>query len=126
MKQYKATDGVNVRLMTVKDIAESLGVKAVDANGFIAVLVHQGVLVKSNETQPAAGGRGKPSNLYEVPEGIELVMWENANENANENAVVKTAPASVVAVETVPLAVPVETVSEVAVEAAPESVNLTV
>lgn len=53
-----------------------LGTEPVYTAGFIKVLEHQGVIKKVGK-QPAEGGRGKPSDIFEVPNEVTLVFWQD-------------------------------------------------
>lgn len=71
-----APDGVKVKLMTTRELAASLGVDYVKASGLVAVLAEQGAINKVG-TRPPDGGRGKPSDVFEFPESIELCFWQD-------------------------------------------------
>lgn len=88
-----AEDGVPVKLMTTKELAESLGVEYVKVSGLVATLVKQGAIKKVG-TRPAEGGRGKPSDVFEFPSVIELVFWQEQEEEIinPENPEVPEAP----------------------------------
>jgi len=96
METKIASDGVKVKLMTTKELAENLGVSYVQASGFVGVLVDKGAIKKVG-SRAAAGGRGKPSDVFEFSSVIELVVWEdNQNKSAPESApVVESAETTV-------------------------------
>ena len=71
-----AADGVKVKLMTIKELSESLGVDYIKASGLVACLVEQGA-IKCVGSKSMEGKRGKPSSVYEFPEVIELCFWQD-------------------------------------------------
>jgi hypothetical protein len=93
-----------VKLMTINELTAATGCKRVDVNGFVAVLVHMGLITESNETAKVEGARGKPSALYSFPEAVELVFWQsNESENTENTPEVtsETAPETAVVESTV-------------------------
>lgn len=55
---------------TVKELSEKLGVDVVYVNGFLQTLVKLGKASVVGKVERPAGTRGKPSNIYEIAEGI--------------------------------------------------------
>jgi hypothetical protein len=55
---------------TVKELSEKLGVDTVYVNGFLQTLIKMGKASVVGKVENPAGKRGKPSNIYEVQEGI--------------------------------------------------------
>jgi len=72
--------------MTVKQLSKELGCEYLEASSLIKLLVNQGV-VKEVGKLPATGGRGKPSSIFEIPNEVELVFWEdNQTETIDESS----------------------------------------
>lgn len=72
------------------DLAE--GVEKVDrltVAGGINFLVQMGVIKKTGETRPAAGGRGKPSDVFEIPQAWEIEFWSDETAEKVETVVDK-------------------------------------
>lgn len=55
---------------TVKELSDKLGVDVVYVNGFIQTLVKLGKASVVGKVERPAGTRGKPSNIYEIAEGV--------------------------------------------------------
>lgn len=55
---------------TVKELSEKLGVDTVYVNGFLQTLIKMGKASVVGKVERPAGTRGKPSNIYEINEGI--------------------------------------------------------
>ena len=55
---------------TVKELSEKLSVDVVYVNGFIQTLIKIGKAEVIGKTERPAGSRGKPSNIYQIAEGI--------------------------------------------------------
>ena len=55
---------------TVKELSEKLGVDVVYVNGFLQTLIKLGKASIVGKVEKPAGSRGKPSNIYEIQEGI--------------------------------------------------------
>ena len=55
---------------TVKELSEKLGVDTVYVNGFLQTLIKMGKASVVGKVEKPAGTRGKPSNIYEIKEGI--------------------------------------------------------
>lgn len=55
---------------TIKQLSEKLGVDTVYANGFIQTLIKIGKASVVGKVEKPAGTRGKPSNIYEIQDGI--------------------------------------------------------
>jgi len=55
---------------TVKELSEKLGVDTVYVNGFLQTLIKMGKASVVGKVEKPAGTRGKPSNIYEINEGI--------------------------------------------------------
>jgi hypothetical protein len=55
---------------TVKELSDKLGVDVVYVNGFIQTLVKIGKAEVVGKVEKPAGARGKPSNIYQIAEGI--------------------------------------------------------
>lgn len=56
--------------VTVKELSEKLGVDIVYVNGFLQTLIKVGKASVVGKVEKPAGTRGKPSNIYEIQEGI--------------------------------------------------------
>ena len=75
------------RNLTVKQLAELIGEDYIVATSFMKVLVKIGA-AKEVGKQSAAGGRGKPSSVFEVQNEFECVLWEaNAPETVSAEQV---------------------------------------
>lgn len=68
-----------VKNVTVKQLAESLGEEYVTTAALIKLLVSQGV-IKEVGKQPATGGRGKPSSIYQIDNEVTLVFWNDEDQ----------------------------------------------
>ena len=55
---------------TVKELSEKLGVDTVYVNGFLQTLIKMGKASVVGKVENPVGKRGKPSNIYEIQEGI--------------------------------------------------------
>lgn len=55
---------------TVKELSDKLGVDVVYINGFLQTLVKIGKAEVVGKVEKPAGARGKPSNIYQIAEGI--------------------------------------------------------
>jgi hypothetical protein len=55
---------------TVKELSDKLGVDVVYVNGFLQTLVKIGKAEIVGKVEKPAGSRGKPSNIYQIVEGI--------------------------------------------------------
>jgi len=55
---------------TVKELSEKLRVDTVYVNGFLQTLIKMGKASVVGKVEKPAGTRGKPSNIYEINEGI--------------------------------------------------------
>lgn len=55
---------------TVKELSDKLGVDVVYVNGFLQTLIKLGKATIVGKVERPAGTRGKPSNIYEIQEGI--------------------------------------------------------
>lgn len=55
---------------TVKELSQKLGVDPVYVNGFLQTLIKLGKASIVGRVEKPEGGRGKPSNIYEIEEGI--------------------------------------------------------
>lgn len=60
----------NIMKTTVKELSEKLGVDTVYVNGFLQTLIKMGKASVVGKVEKPAGTRGKPSNIYEINEGI--------------------------------------------------------
>ena len=69
------TKNTTSRNLTVKQLAELIGEDYLIATAFMKVLVKVGA-AKEVGKQSAAGGRGKPSSVFEVQNEFECVLWE--------------------------------------------------
>jgi len=56
--------------MTCRQLASCLGVDYLQASSIIKLLIKSGLSCKSGKV--SAGGRGRPSIAYEIPEKIEI------------------------------------------------------
>jgi predicted transcriptional regulator len=68
-EQKKLEYNTNMKT-TVKELSDKLGVDVVYVNGFIQTLVKLGKASIVGKVERPAGTRGKPSNIYEIQEGI--------------------------------------------------------
>jgi hypothetical protein len=66
----EVTNETNDMKTTVKELSEKLGVDVVYVNGFIQTLIKIGKAEVIGKTERPAGSRGKPSNVYQISEGI--------------------------------------------------------
>lgn len=66
----EVTNETNDMKTTVKELSEKLGVDVVYVNGFIQTLIKIGKAEVIGKTERPAGSRGKPSNIYQIAEGI--------------------------------------------------------
>jgi hypothetical protein len=55
---------------TVKELSDKLGVDVVYINGFLQTLVKIGKAEVVGKVEKPSGARGKPSNIYQIAEGI--------------------------------------------------------
>ena len=69
LKIKEQTNNNNMRT-TVKELSEKLGVDTVYVNGFLQTLIKMGKASVVGKVEKPAGTRGKPSNIYEIKEGI--------------------------------------------------------
>jgi hypothetical protein len=88
-----ASDGVKVKLLTIKELSEFLELDYVRVSGFVNTLVSLKV-IKQVGTKSAEGKRGKPSGVFEIPQALELVFWQDKDETVPEIAP-ESAPESV-------------------------------
>lgn len=69
---------MKTKVMTVAELADALKMDKLSVNGFLSIVEALGG-VKKVGTRKVDGARGKPSNLFEVPEKIgDMVMWTDA------------------------------------------------
>lgn len=61
---------------TIKELAALIEEDYQTTAGLIKFLL-KGGMVKEVGSKPADGGRGKPSKIYEIPNEVELVFWED-------------------------------------------------
>jgi predicted ArsR family transcriptional regulator len=54
--------------ITIKQMAEKLGVEVDVARGLVRFLEVSGAVTKLDETVPPAGGKGKGQNVYDLDE----------------------------------------------------------
>jgi hypothetical protein len=66
----EVTSETNNMKTTVKELSEKLSVDVVYVNGFIQTLIKIGKAEVIGKTERPAGSRGKPSNIYQIAEGI--------------------------------------------------------
>lgn len=66
----KIKEQTNNMKTTVKELSEKLGVDTVYVNGFLQTLIKIGKASVVGKVEKPAGTRGKPSNIYEINEGI--------------------------------------------------------
>jgi hypothetical protein len=69
VKEQKLEYNNNMKT-TVKELSEKLGVDTVYVNGFLQTLIKMGKASVVGKVEKPAGTRGKPSNIYEINEGI--------------------------------------------------------
>ena len=81
---------MKTKIMTVAELADVLKMDKLSVNGFLAVAEALGS-VKKVGTRKVEGARGKPSNLFEIPESVTVALITVADE----------APVAPVAVEAV-------------------------
>jgi hypothetical protein len=70
LKIKQKLDYNNNMRTTVKELSEKLGVDTVYVNGFLQTLIKIGKASVVGKVEKPAGTRGKPSNIYEINEGI--------------------------------------------------------
>lgn len=58
---------------TVKELAQKMGVDYQVAHGFVKLLVSRN-MAELVEKRKQPSGRGKPSNVYEIPEKLEITL----------------------------------------------------
>lgn len=69
--EYNQTEQENNNMKTtVKELSDKLGVDVVYVNGFLQTLIKLGKAKIVGKVERPAGSRGKPSNIYEINEGI--------------------------------------------------------
>ncbi len=69
ISQEQENNNTNMKT-TVKELSDKLGVDVVYVNGFIQTLIKLGKASVVGKVERPAGTRGKPSNIYEIQEGI--------------------------------------------------------
>lgn len=62
--------------ITIHELAESLGEEYIVASSLMKLLVRIGAAKEVGKRPAASGGRGKPSVVYEVPNVVELIFWD--------------------------------------------------
>jgi len=67
---------MNKRQMTVAEFAQSIQHDYQTTSAFVKVLMGIGAAREVGK-RPQAGGRGKPSTIFEFDQEIELALWEN-------------------------------------------------
>ena len=60
--------------MTIKQFAEANGVNYATARGGIDFLIAKGEVKKLDEQVPPAGGKGRGSNLFDVPDAVTVCL----------------------------------------------------
>jgi hypothetical protein len=70
LKIKQKLDYNNNMRTTVKELSEKLRVDTVYVNGFLQTLIKIGKASVVGKVEKPAGTRGKPSNIYEINEGI--------------------------------------------------------
>ena len=55
---------------TIKELSNKINVDTVYVNGFLQTLIKMGKASVVGKVERPAGTRGKPSNIYEINEGI--------------------------------------------------------
>ena len=63
------------RVMTKKEFSEAHNVDYSTASGTIAFLLSKGLVVKMGQ-RPAAGGKGKPNDLFLIPPSVSIILTE--------------------------------------------------
>jgi predicted ArsR family transcriptional regulator len=58
---------------TIKELAARIGVDDLAAQGFVKFLVAKGV-ARLITTRKTATGKGKPANVYEIPNELKLTL----------------------------------------------------
>jgi len=61
------------KIMTTKEFAELHDVDYATASGFLKFLVKKGLVTEAG-SRPNPGGKGKPSQLYKIPETVSVAM----------------------------------------------------
>lgn len=65
------------KTLTIKQLAEAIQEDYLVTSALVKFLVNKGIVKEvGKETRPE-GARGKPGLLYEVPNEVELVFWED-------------------------------------------------
>lgn len=62
-----------MRKMTVKQLAEAIGVEYLMASSLVKLMVSKGV-AKAVDKLPSEKGKGKPSVIYEIPDSFEISL----------------------------------------------------
>lgn len=84
---------MNTMRVTVADFREIQGLKSqVEANSVINLLKSQGIAVEVGKKR-RADGRGKPAKIYEIPQTVELTLFQDSDMG-------KSIPAETTTVET--------------------------
>lgn len=60
-------------LKTVNELADDLKLDYATAQGLVKFLVEKKLATKAG-TRPTTTGKGKPSNVYELPERVEISL----------------------------------------------------
>lgn len=66
----------NVAELTVAEFGEMVGCDYLTANNVIKFFVGRGVFKEGGKRPMPEGKRGKPSQLYIIPNEVEFVFWE--------------------------------------------------
>lgn len=61
--------------VSIKELAESLNCDYLTAQGFIKFLVSKGI-ASTDGTRKVEGQKGKPTNLYLIPQCIQMTFWD--------------------------------------------------
>ena len=70
---------MNKMRVTVADFRDLQGLKSqVEANSVINLLKSQGIAIEVGKKR-RADGRGKPATIYEIPQTVELILFQDSD-----------------------------------------------
>lgn len=69
------------QILSITEIAKQLKMEYIEAQGFIKFGIAQGFITLCG-TRKAAGQKGKPTNLYKVPNVIHMTFYDSIAEAA--------------------------------------------
>jgi hypothetical protein len=77
--------------LTIKQLAEALQTDYLAASALVKFFVEQGIAKKVGNLV-VEGQRGKPSAIYEIPNVVELVFWDEDEANKELAEITEGAP----------------------------------